>query len=143
LDRVKRHQLRWLIPVAVFVAFVMAGYTGWGLWLRPEPEVGKDMSVRIPDFSSAAQAGRAAYERSCARCHGVHGAGSASGPPLVHSIYRPALHADVAFNLAVQRGVRAHHWRFGDMPPQPDLASDDIVAITRYIRELQVANAIQ
>ena len=138
----KTQQLRWLIPVVGFVVFVMAGYAGWGLWLRTEPEVGKDMSVRIPDFSSVAQAGRTPYERSCARCHGVHGAGSPSGPPLVHSIYRPALHADVAFSLVVQRGVRAHHWRFGDMPPQADLASGDIAAITRYIRELQVANAI-
>ncbi len=138
-----RRQLRWLIPIAVFVASVMAGYARWGLWLRPEPESSKDMSVRIPNFSSVAETGRAAYERSCARCHGVHGAGSPTGPPLVHSIYRPALHADVAFSLALQRGVRAHHWRFGDMPPQPDLASGDIAAITRYIRELQVANTIQ
>jgi len=60
----------------------------------------------------------------------------------VHSVYRPAHHADVAFALAVRQGVRAHHWRFGDMPPQADATSDEVEAITRYIRELQRGNGI-
>jgi hypothetical protein len=50
--------------------------------------------------------------------------------------------ADVAFVLAVRRGVRAHHWGFGDMPPQPDASTGEVEAITRCIRELQRANAI-
>ena len=61
-------------------------------------------------------------------------AGGPAGPPLVHSIYRPA--------LAVRRGVRAHHWRFGDMPPQPAVREDEIGLIVRYVRELQRANGI-
>jgi len=60
----------------------------------------------------------------------------------VHSVYRPAHHADVAFALAVRQGVRAHHWRFGDMPPQADASSDEVEVITRYIRELQRGNGI-
>ncbi|MGH7317985.1 MAG: c-type cytochrome, partial [Candidatus Rokuibacteriota bacterium] len=64
-------------------------------------------------------------------------------PPLVHRIYRAAHHADVAFELAVRRGVRAHHWRFGDMPPEPAVARVEIVQITRYVRELQRANGIE
>jgi hypothetical protein len=57
-------------------------------------------------------------------------------------IYRPGHHADVAFQLAARRGVRAHHWRFGDMPPQPTVPADALPAITRYVRELQQANGI-
>jgi hypothetical protein len=48
----------------------------------------------------------------------------------------------VAFELAVRRGVRAHHWRFGDMPAQPHVPPEEIASITRYIRELQKANGI-
>jgi hypothetical protein len=39
--------------------------------------------------------------------------------------------------------VSAHHWRFGDMPPQPAVAPAEVARITRYIRELQRANGIE
>ncbi len=39
-------------------------------------------------------------------------------------------------------GVRAHHWRFGPMPAQPQLTRQEIAAIIRYVRELQEANGI-
>jgi len=51
--------------------------------------------------------------------------------------------ADVAFELAVRRGVRAHHSRLGDMPPQPAVTPAEVTAITRYVRELQWANGIE
>lgn len=138
-----RRQLRWLIPAGLFALFTIAGYAGWGLWDRLGTDVRTEMAVNVPTLSSVAQAGRAAYDRRCAHCHGQHGAGGPAGPPLVHTIYRPAHHADVAFSLAVQRGVRAHHWRLGDMPPQADVGSDELATITRYIRELQAANGIE
>ena len=53
-----------------------------------------------------------------------------------------AHHGDAAFLLAVRNGVRAHHWRFGDMPPQPGLTGAEVAAITAYVRELQRANGI-
>jgi hypothetical protein len=49
----------------------------------------------------------------------------------------------VAFALAVQRGVAAHHWRFRDMPPQPGMPPGEIEKITRYVREVQRANGIE
>jgi hypothetical protein len=61
----------------------------------------------------------------------------------VHRVYHSGLHADVAFDLAVRRGVRAHHWSFGDMPPQPELTPTEVASITRYVRELQKANGIE
>ena len=100
------------------------------------------MGVSIPVLSAAGQAGKSSYDRSCLACHGENAAGSARGPRLVHRVYHPAHHADMAFELAVRRGVRAHHWRFGDMPAQPVLPSQELAQITRYIRELQQANGI-
>jgi hypothetical protein len=55
----------------------------------------------------------------------------------VHRIYEPDHHADPAFQLAVARGVRAHHWRFGDMAPVPGVSESDVTAIIGYIRWLQ------
>jgi mono/diheme cytochrome c family protein len=101
------------------------------------------IEVRVPELSPGAQSGRLAFDRSCSACHGVHAAGSAKGPALVHRVYHPRLHADVAFDLAVQRGVRAHHWSFGDMPPQPAVTATELAHITRYIRELQKVNGIE
>jgi mono/diheme cytochrome c family protein len=98
--------------------------------------------VRVPELSPTAQAGRAAFQQSCASCHGDVAQGTTTGPPLVHMIYRSGHHADVAFELAVRRGARAHHWRFGDMPPQPTVTADAVAPIIRYVRELQQANGI-
>lgn len=134
--------MRWLIPLALFAAHAVIAYAGWRLWVSFSTTSDVAIVVDVPTLSPAAEAGRAAYDRRCLQCHGPHGAGSAAGPPLVHRVYRSAHHADVAFALAVRRGVRAHHWRFGDMPPQVDAPPEEVEAITRYIRELQRRNGI-
>lgn len=123
---------------------VAAGFGGLlaGLGVRAVDREGPASTVRVPELSPTAQAGRAAFQRSCTSCHGDVAQDTATGPPLVHMIYRPGHHADVAFELAVRRGARAHHWRFGDMPPQPTVPADAIPSITRYVRELQQANGI-
>jgi hypothetical protein len=61
----------------------------------------------------------------------------------VHRIYGPGHHADVAFVLAAQRGMRSHHWRFGDMAPQPSPQALEIDLIVYYVRELQRGNGIE
>jgi len=83
------------------------------------------------------QHGEMLFERHCASCHGEKALGTEVGPPLVHIIYEPSHHADFAFYLAVTQGVRAHHWRFGDMPPVAGLEQEEISRITAYIRWLQ------
>lgn len=83
------------------------------------------------------QRGLELYDQTCAVCHGEAGLGTTQGPPLIHIVYEPNHHADAAFILAAERGVRAHHWRFGDMPPQPTVTRDEVLAITAYIRWLQ------
>lgn len=102
------------------------------------------VAVSLPaELSPDAQIGKRAFESVCAECHGINAAGrEGMGPPLVHDYYKPSHHADMAFQFAVQNGVRAHHWTFGDMPPQEGFTRADVAAITAYVRELQRANDI-
>ncbi|RMH37928.1 MAG: cytochrome c [Nitrospirae bacterium] len=82
-------------------------------------------------------AGEQKYAIFCSGCHGIEGQGTDHGPPLVHKIYEPSHHSDLAFQRAAANGVRAHHWNFGDMPPIEGITSHDVTEITRYIRWLQ------
>lgn len=102
------------------------------------------VAVTLPDSLSAqARAGKQAFDAVCAACHGQNAAGKQGfGPPLVHPIYEPSHHGDGAFFVAAERGVRAHHWRFGNMPPQKGLTRADVTGIVAYVRELQRANGI-
>lgn len=81
--------------------------------------------------------GERLFDRNCARCHGARAAGTENGPPLVHIVYEPNHHADIAFQRAVAFGVAAHHWRFGDMPPVSGLDEEAVARITAYVRWLQ------
>ena len=95
-----------------------------------------------PALSTAAQAGKPAYEQYCSSCHGVNAAGTAKGPTFIHRVYHPGHHGDRGFVLAARQGVRAHHWRFGDMKPVPEVTDEELVNLIRYIRELQAANGV-
>jgi mono/diheme cytochrome c family protein len=77
------------------------------------------------------------FRKNCSVCHGSYANGSNKGPPLVNKIYNPTHHADLAFNLAVKNGVRRHHWRYGDMPPQPGVSPEAVGHIVAYVRALQ------
>ena len=88
--------------------------------------------------------GQRAFEATCAACHGTNATGKMGfGPPLVHKIYEPGHHADMSFVMAVQNGVRAHHWPFGDMPAKTGLTQADVGNVIAYVRELQRANGIE
>jgi mono/diheme cytochrome c family protein len=131
---------RWSILAGLATLFIVLGYLGAGEW---GPGSTTPATLVVPGLSHEAQAGREAFDRLCSACHGASASGSAAGPPLVHRIYGPVHHGDAAFILAAQRGVRAHHWRFGDMPAQPSARVDEISLIVRYVRELQRANGIE
>jgi mono/diheme cytochrome c family protein len=81
--------------------------------------------------------GKRLYEQHCQVCHGSEATGTEQAPPLVHWVYRTRHHGDEAFQLAVSQGVRAHHFRFGDMPPIPGLSREEVAEITGYVRWLQ------
>lgn len=90
-----------------------------------------------PQPPELVERGQALYAENCAQCHGEDLRGTDQGPSFLSPIYEPGHHADGAFLLAVQTGVRAHHWRFGDMPPVEGLTQDDVEAIIAYVRETQ------
>ncbi|MGI9385088.1 MAG: c-type cytochrome [Methyloligellaceae bacterium] len=119
-------------------AAVVAGL-GIAYWHANRPT---GVAVRVPALSAEAQLGRAMFERSCVVCHGPNASGTKSGPPLIHKVYESNHHSDQAFHRAVQKGVRAHHWPFGDMPPVGDVKPSEVNLIVRYVRELQRANGI-
>lgn len=87
--------------------------------------------------------GKRLYQQNCLKCHGNGALGSNQGPPLVHNIYNPTHHADLAFHLAVKNGVRSHHWKFGDMKPIPDLSPEDVEHIVQYVRDIQRKSGIK
>lgn len=91
----------------------------------------------LPPVPAEHAAGERAFETTCAQCHGRAAAGTERGPPLAHRIYEPSHHGDASFALAVRNGVAAHHWRFGDMPPQPQVSDAEVAAITAYVRWVQ------
>ncbi|MDD9916910.1 MAG: cytochrome c [Rhodospirillaceae bacterium] len=99
-------------------------------------------SVKKPEMTSALLAGKQLYDAKCAECHGVNTVGTNKGPPFLHRVYHPGHHGDGAFFYAVRRGVKQHHWPFGNMPPVPGLTDEQIKSIIRYVRALQDANGV-
>lgn len=141
-----------LIVVGTVAAIILAAFVwmqvmhrGGGMGMgymmgNSQPTV----DVIVPTISGVAAEGEALFEANCAACHGVNAAGNEGvGPPLVHIIYEPSHHGDIAFQLAVKNGVRQHHWSYGNMPPVAGLNEDDVAAITAYVRTLQRANGIE
>ncbi len=101
------------------------------------------VAITLPEISGNAAIGQNIFESICAACHGAQGVGnSEAGPPLIHKIYEPGHHGDESFQRAVANGVRAHHWRFGDMPPVDGLTRGDVALVIDYIRAIQSANGI-
>ena len=97
---------------------------------------------RPPIRVLAADAGQEAFERHCASCHGKNAAGTDKGPTFIHRLYHPGHHGDGAFAIAARRGVRQHHWRFGDMKPVPGVTDGELAALVRHIRKLQKASGL-
>ncbi|MBZ8134072.1 cytochrome c [Afifella sp. IM 167] len=131
----------------LIIAAVMVLSLGAYFYFKQAPEPSTQgsplVAVTVPELSTAAKVGEAAYNENCASCHGRNGAGQDGvAPPFVHRIYEPNHHGDQAFFLAAQNGVRAHHWPFGNMPPVEGITQGEVASIVTYVRELQRANGI-
>jgi mono/diheme cytochrome c family protein len=123
----------WRLSAAAAVFFTLAG-----CWGGPPPEAPVSLeemrSIPVPEEH---RNGENLFEAHCVACHGEKALGTEVGPPLIHPTYRTAHHSDYAFQIAIQRGVRAHHWRFGDMPPVVGLDDEEVARIIAYLRWLQ------
>jgi mono/diheme cytochrome c family protein len=146
-------KMKWL---ALFFALVAAAAGFWYL-MQPTAVVtaaNNSDVIELPDdaivivnlpvaFSDQEQIGQRAYKAACSACHGLNAQGRESiAPPLVHRIYEPSHHGDMAFVLAAQNGVRAHHWKFGNMPAVEGVTRADVLNIVTYVRALQRENGI-
>jgi len=81
-----------------------------------------------PKVPPALAKGEALFNTNCSVCHGVGARGTPQGPPFLDKVYEPNHHADTAFYRAAEMGVRAHHWKFGDMPKIPGVTRDDLAS---------------
>lgn len=129
---------KWLVRVAI-IAAIGGGYYVLSNNMRTPKVVAV---VIVPVFSEAAARGEVVFQGTCAACHGEELTGTDNGPPLIYPAYRPVFHSDYAITSAIKYGVVQHHWQFGPMPPQGDIAEEDIARIIAYIREMQAANGI-
>lgn len=93
-------------------------------------------------FIGNANIGRGLFKQHCIQCHGNALEGTELGPSLLHAYYHPDHHADVAFYLAVFRGVQQHHWQFGDMPAFKNLSAESADHLLKYIRQQQRQNGL-
>jgi mono/diheme cytochrome c family protein len=100
------------------------------------------VDVTVGQLSDRAVSGQKTFNENCADCHGVNGAGTNVGPPLIHDIYNPGHHSNESFNRAVTNGVQQHHWPYGDMPPQKHIRFVDMIDILTFVREVQQQNGI-
>ena len=100
---------------------------------------GGDVQTLPPPPPTPAEyaAGDSLFAQRCIECHGESARGTDQGPPLVHKVYEPGHHADFAFLRAVQFGVAAHHWRFGNMLPVSGVTRQQVTEIVGYVRWLQ------
>lgn len=134
--------LKVSLPAIFVIGFFIIGTAILASRFMSPPEKAPTIAVKVPTLTQFALRGKDSFSKNCAVCHGENAAGTQKGPPLVHDIYNPGHHADGAFLLATRRGVRQHHWPFGNMPPQAHVTDAEVKAITRYVRELQAANGI-
>lgn len=102
----------------------------------------KQAKVKIPRVPFKYGLGMSKFRASCSGCHGKWGGGTDQGPPLMHAFYKPSHHSDTAFYRAVREGVKAHHWKFGDMPKVDGVTATDVGKILPFIRWLQKENGI-
>ncbi|GKY88556.1 c-type cytochrome [Sinisalibacter aestuarii] len=139
-----------LVWAVVAVALLGAVYVLWP-GEAPEPEAapaappmdGEIVAVVVPELVGDERVGQQIFAARCAECHGPRAGGvDGVGPPLIHGYYEPNHHADAAFFLAAERGVRAHHWRFGDMPPVEGITRAEVAAIVAFVRRVQRENGI-
>jgi len=122
--------------VAVGVAAVLI--------FQDSPKSGRAVvDVKIPVLNAGELQGQKLFDINCAVCHGKNAAGTDIGPTFIHNIYGPGHHGDGAFFIATSKGVSAHHWKFGKMPPVTGVDKQEVDLIVQYIRALQRANGIK
>ena len=132
--------MRKTIIVAGCAAVAIGAGAVW--WTGSDP-LQEASTITLPRLTTAQAAGKILFDANCSACHGRNATGTEQGPPLVHIIYEPNHHGDASFYRAAALGVRAHHWRFGNMAAVEGITEADVAKIIDYVRALQRANGIE
>jgi len=106
------------------------------------PSPAQKVAVKKPQIPFKFGLGVKRFRDMCSKCHGEWGGGTDQGPPLMHPFYKPSHHGDPAFYNAALKGVKAHHWKFGDMPAAPGATYKDVSQIIEFVRWLQKENGV-
>jgi mono/diheme cytochrome c family protein len=139
----KAKKTSWTPPVIIGIAILVGGAYLLLTFMNRGDDENSIVETTLPAFDESYAQGQSLYQSNCSTCHGATlGGKKGSGPPFVHGYYKPGHHADIAFYRAINTGVTAHHWQFGNMPAIPSLTKTDAGEIIRYIRAVQRANGI-
>jgi len=112
------------------ILLVVCGLLSAGLAYTAEPEDDVNTPFRYAK-------GKIMFDHYCSSCHGLKLTGTDKGPPLIHNFYKPSHHGDGSFYNAALKGVKSHHWNFGDMPPVTGMTEKKIRSIVPYVRFYQ------
>ena len=136
-----RISVRRLFVYSLVAALVLLTMTGCGEDSPSQGETTKSNGTEQGP-SGTTRTGEELFRANCSTCHGVDAAGTNQGPPLVDRTYHPNHHPDFSIRNAINKGVKQHHWFFGDMPPVAGVSEDDAEKIICHIRDTQRANGL-
>jgi mono/diheme cytochrome c family protein len=113
--------------IAVAAAMLMGAADG--SWLRRVPAADHTRVSPLADKAVAAEAGGHLYGESCAKCHGAHGQGKGSRPPVVSARVAGASDGDLAWLLK-----NGNSWK--GMPSWSVLPDAERWQLVAYLRSL-------
>ncbi len=136
-----------LFVYSLVAAFVLLMMMGCGEDSASQNETTKSNGTEQDSTTGSsspntARTGEELFSANCSVCHGVDAAGTNQGPPLVDKTYHPGHHSDFSIRSAIKKGVKQHHWFFGDMPPVAGVSPDEAEKIICHIRDTQLANGL-
>ena len=107
-------------------------------------EVAPIVKIEIPiELSNLAILGKQAFDVECASLHGDNAVGNNGiTPQLKHKTHEPKHEGNESFYRVVAMAVRAHQWKFSNMPSIEEITWAHVKAIIAYVRELQRHNGI-
>ena len=139
-----RRSLRTGLIAIVCLLLTVGAATACGSDETAAPSIDTEQSATAQQevVPEPAISGQELFSNNCSRCHGANLRGTNVGPSLLHEYYEPNHHSNASFVIAVLRGVRQHHWDFGNMPAVEGLDIEEVHAVICFIREAQVEDGL-